>query len=189
MVVLLAIVALEPPSHARAISWAAALLVFLPVLIAVASWVVRPLRRQWRNDEPICGRCGYSRIGLSGFVCPECGGDCRVVGTGRLVRQGRWGALGPIVACVAWVLIVIAAHSLYRLEISLYMYRLLFGYDEFSMSGRGTAERDLAQRASGLVLPTLIGLGLGMIMGLSIWRWWRWRRLARGPAALSDGAR
>lgn len=39
---------------------------------------------------PVCGRCGYSVLGLGSLTCPECGGDLRAVGivTPRTPRRG-----------------------------------------------------------------------------------------------------
>src|SRR4051794_1063218 len=30
--------------------------------------------------DPLCGGCGYCVRGLAGDICPECGGDLRIVG-------------------------------------------------------------------------------------------------------------
>ena len=36
--------------------------------------------RRVEGDDPLCAKCGYCVRGLEGTICPECGGDLRVVG-------------------------------------------------------------------------------------------------------------
>ena len=49
--------------------------------VAVAGWlVILGLARRVGPKKSGCGKCGYSAIGLSSFICPECGSDLRVVG-------------------------------------------------------------------------------------------------------------
>jgi hypothetical protein len=55
---------------------ALAIPMWMPLLgsLLFAVWVWRSyLRRARREQQQQCGRCGYSRHGLAGRTCPECG--------------------------------------------------------------------------------------------------------------------
>ncbi len=49
-----------------------ALLVLIVGTIAGGAWWMQ-LRAEWRARKGTCERCGYSRAGIVGATCPECG--------------------------------------------------------------------------------------------------------------------
>ena len=75
---------------------------YLLVLAPLAYLVWRSLRQMRRgSDLPRCGRCNYAVVGLTGTVCPECGGELTEVGVipaGKAVRP-------PVVWLASWTVL------------------------------------------------------------------------------------
>jgi hypothetical protein len=66
------------------------LVIVLVIAAAVAAWALFISRGRRRPSGAVCGACGYSVVGLTSMICPECGGDLRQVGilTPHTPRQG-----------------------------------------------------------------------------------------------------
>ena len=60
------------------------------------------------GEEPGCGACGYSTRGLTTLICPECGGDLRVVGITGKPQSGSRGIAGFIAGAFIVSLVVLS---------------------------------------------------------------------------------
>lgn len=71
------------------------ILVILALAGGLAGLLISGLGRVKRKilAGPVCGKCGYSVIGLTTMTCPECGGDLRVSGIVTPSTPQRGGAL------------------------------------------------------------------------------------------------
>lgn len=76
------------------ITLAVSLLIFA-LLGVLAGFLILALNRARRRalTGPICGKCGYSALGLTAMTCPECGSDFRAVGILTPTTPRRTGPL------------------------------------------------------------------------------------------------